>query len=148
LCSAPEHDRYTIQRSVRLAIRIRAGTIGVSLYCHITGSSGDFCRQIRGSASSAPHNVAEGFGRFWPREFAHKLRIARGELAETQSALSVALRQKYVTDDQHSEMYRIANRAIGAATRLLQYLDTAGDDWKKGFQAAQRRPKSREGQTQ
>jgi four helix bundle protein len=104
----------------------------------------EFCRQIRASASSAPRNIAEGFGRFWPREFAHKLRIARGELEETQSALSVALLQKYVTEDQHSEMYRVANRAIGAATRLLQYLDTAGDDWKKGFLAAQRRPKGRE----
>ena len=47
----------------------------------------DFCRQIRKSSSSAPANMSEGFGRFWPGEFAHKLRIAMGELHETQDHL-------------------------------------------------------------
>ena len=51
----------------------------------------EFCKQIRRSSSSAPSNMAEGFGRFWPGEFAHKLRIAIGELHETQDRLETAL---------------------------------------------------------
>jgi hypothetical protein len=30
----------------------------------------DFCRQARRSSLSAARNIAEGFGRFWPAEFA------------------------------------------------------------------------------
>jgi len=32
-----------------------------------------YCAQIRDAARSAPRNIAEGFGRFWPREFAQFL---------------------------------------------------------------------------
>jgi four helix bundle protein len=53
----------------------------------------DYCDQIRRSAASAPRNMAEGFGRFWPGEFAHKLHIAVGELRETQDHLEKALEQ-------------------------------------------------------
>jgi four helix bundle protein len=98
----------------------------------------DFCRQIRKSASSAPRNIAEGFGRFWPAEFAHKLRIARGELRETHDHLRLALDQKYIDVHDYAIMFRLGDRAIGASTRLLRYLDAAGPDWKKGFLAAQR----------
>jgi four helix bundle protein len=44
----------------------------------------DFCRQIRKSASSAPRNIAEGFGRFLPGDFAKFVRTARGSLEETK----------------------------------------------------------------
>jgi four helix bundle protein len=98
--------------------------------------NGDFCRQIRKSASSAPRNIAEGFGRFWPAEFAHKLRIARGELRETHDHLGLAIDQKYIDVHDYAVMFRLADRAIGASTRLLRYLDSAGPDWKKGFLAA------------
>src|SRR5262245_5653257 len=64
---------------------------------------GEFCRQIRKSSSSAPANMAEGFGRFWPGEFAHKLRIAIGELHETQDRLEDALDRQYINDDEHLE---------------------------------------------
>ncbi len=99
----------------------------------------DFCSQIRRSASSAPRNIAEGFGRFWPAEFAYKLRIARGEVRETNDHLGLAINEKYIDVQEHVVMFRLADRAIGASTRLLQYLDSAGPDWKKGFLSAQRR---------
>jgi four helix bundle protein len=50
----------------------------------------DFCRQIRGSAFSAPRNIAEGFGRFLPGDFAKFVRTARGSLLETQDHLDAA----------------------------------------------------------
>ena len=104
----------------------------------------EFCRQIRKSSASAPRNIVEGFGRFWPTEFAHKLRIARDELYETQDHLSLALDQRYISVQEHSEMCRLADRALGASTRLLRYLDGAGDDWKKGFLSARRGAAKRE----
>ena len=47
----------------------------------------DFCNQIRRSAGAAAPNIAEGFGRFTPREFARYLRIALSSLAETATHL-------------------------------------------------------------
>jgi len=93
----------------------------------------EFCDQIRRSAASAPRNIAEGFGRFWPAEFAHKLHIALGELQETQDHLEKALEQKFITDTDHLEMFGLADRAIGAAIRLIAYLEAVGPDWKKQF---------------
>jgi hypothetical protein len=37
---------------------------------------------------SAPRNIAEGFGRYDPREFARYLRIARASLMETRNHLN------------------------------------------------------------
>jgi four helix bundle protein len=98
----------------------------------------DFCRQIRRSASSAPRNMAEGFGRFWPAEVAHKLRIAIGELEETLDHLDKALELRYVTDEQHLEMYALGDRAAGAAVKFVRYLEAAGPDWKKDYLARRR----------
>lgn len=78
-----------------------------------------FCEQIRACASSAPANIAEGFARFAPREFARSLVIARGELAETESRLADALLRGYLTDAQHAEAATLAKRAFVATSRLL-----------------------------
>jgi len=103
----------------------------------------DFCRQIRKSSSSAPRNMSEGFGRFWPAEFAHKMHIAIGELEETQDHIDKALEEKHIDDDEHLDMYGLADRAIGAAVKFVEYLDAAGPDWKKDF-LARRREKYRQ----
>jgi four helix bundle protein len=98
----------------------------------------DFCRQIRKSSSSAPNNMAEGFGRFWPGELAYKVRVAIGELEETLDQLDKALAEKYVTELQHLEMYALGDRAASAAVKFARYLEAAGPDWKKEYLARRR----------
>jgi four helix bundle protein len=93
----------------------------------------DYCRQIRRSSASASRNIAEGFGRFWPAEFARLVRIARGELYETRDHLNKALEESYVPANDHEEMVRLANRALGACTRLVVYLESAAEKWKKDY---------------
>ena len=98
----------------------------------------DYCRQIRRSASSAPRNIAEGFGRFFPGDFARFVRTARGSLVETQDHLDAGCERGYITKAEHSDMRRVANRAMGAATRFIVYLDEAAAEWKR---SGLRRPK-------
>ena len=89
----------------------------------------DYCRQIRRSSSSAPRNIAEGFGRFTPGEFARFVRIARGSLEETKDHLDAGFERGYFSELEHAEMIVLANRALGASVRLAQYLDTAAKTW-------------------
>src|SRR5215475_6795239 len=47
----------------------------------------EYCRQIRKSTSSPPANIAEGFGRYYPGDFARFMRNALGSLHETRNHL-------------------------------------------------------------
>jgi four helix bundle protein len=84
----------------------------------------EFCDQIRRSARGAPRTIAEGFGRFRPKEFARYLEFARASLMETQNHLGDARDSGYITTEEHDELFKLADRAIGASTRLHQYLKT------------------------
>ena len=81
-----------------------------------------FCDEIRKSARSAPDNIAEGFYRFCPPDFANFVRIARGSLGEARNQLRHAHSQKYLTDEEFADLLRVCKRAIGAATGLRLYL--------------------------
>jgi four helix bundle protein len=83
-----------------------------------------FCSQIRDSSSSSTRNMAEGFGRFWPTEFAHFLRIARGSLTETHNSAGAGLKKGYFTEINADRMQRLATRSSKATTRLINYLDS------------------------
>ena len=57
------------------------------------------CDQIRHAAVSIPSNIAEGFGRDTPKEFAHFLSIARGSLYEIMTQLEIASRLGYLASN-------------------------------------------------
>jgi four helix bundle protein len=82
----------------------------------------EYCDQIRDSARSAPSNIAEGFGRFRPTEFAGFLEYAKGSLLETDNHLADGREQGYVSEIEYREMCELANRAAGATTNLMKYL--------------------------
>ena len=83
-----------------------------------------FCEQIEAAAASPSANIAEGFGRFSPREFARFLRIARGSLFETRNHVLKARANGYITDEESVGLLRLQSRATGAVTSLLRYLDS------------------------
>jgi four helix bundle protein len=84
----------------------------------------EFCRQIRNSARGGPRTISEGFGRFRPADFARYLEYAHASLNETQNHLDDALDCKYLTTAEHRDLYALADRAIGATTKLHTYLES------------------------
>ncbi|MBI4886740.1 MAG: four helix bundle protein [Acidobacteria bacterium] len=85
----------------------------------------EFRNQIRNAAASAPRNIAEGFGRYMPREFRQYLRIANGSLMETSNHLEDGRDRGYFEGADIDPLLTLARRASAAVTRLIRYLDTA-----------------------
>ena len=83
----------------------------------------EFRDQIRNAA--APRNIAEGFGRYLPREFAQYLRVANGSLMETSNHLQDGVDRGYFRPQHVAELLTLARRASAATTRLIRYLQTA-----------------------
>lgn len=81
--------------------------------------------QLRRSAAAGPRLIAEGFGRYYPREFARYLRIANGEFKETYDALTDGHDRRHFTREDISPLQRLSKRASKAATSLIKYLQTA-----------------------
>src|SRR5262252_2756832 len=75
--------------------------------------------QIKDSSSSAPSNIAEGFGRFRPGEFARYLEIARASLIETRNHLVDARDRGYLADPLYSRLQNLARAALKSTTNLM-----------------------------
>ena len=80
---------------------------------------GRFCDQIRDSAAGAPRNIAEGFGRFRPGDFARFLEYARASLMETQNHLIDARDRRYLEDPLYSRLFNLAGSALRTTTKLM-----------------------------
>jgi four helix bundle protein len=85
----------------------------------------EFRNQIRNAAASAPRNIAEGFGRYQPREMAQYLRVANGSLMETANHLQDGVDRGYFRKSEIEPLLVVARRASAATTRLMRYLKTA-----------------------
>jgi four helix bundle protein len=81
-----------------------------------------FCAQANDAAESAPRNIAEGFGRFAPKEFAQYMRIAIGSELETRNQILEAARKGAITPAERDEGVLLTRRAVTAALRLRRYL--------------------------
>ena len=81
-----------------------------------------FCNQIRNASLSVSSNVAEGFARRTPADFARFLTIAKGSLAETQVQLRVGFERNYFSEAEVVELLKLAARCDRAASGLRDYL--------------------------
>jgi len=84
----------------------------------------DLFNQLRSASRSSCRNIAEGFGRYYPKEFARFLRIARGSLLETGEHLRDARAAGWIDAAREAELVLLRDRAVGATTRLIHYLDS------------------------
>jgi four helix bundle protein len=94
---------------------------------------GKFCDQIQASASSAPANIAEGFGYYEHPQFAKHVRIAIASLDETTNHLGDGLDRRFWTADQIEPVVELTRRSRGACVGLLKYLtrSKAPSRWPK-----------------
>lgn len=82
-------------------------------------------RQLQAAAQSVCANIAEGFGRYTPGEFARFLRIARGSAMELQEHIHEAQLRGLITPAEEGELLTLCRRVLGSITPLLKYLDGA-----------------------
>jgi four helix bundle protein len=75
--------------------------------------------QIKDASSSAPRNIAEGFGRFRPGDFARFLEIARASLIETRNHLIDGRDRGYLENPLYSRLQNLARAALKATTNLM-----------------------------
>ena len=81
-----------------------------------------YCNQCKDAARSGPSNIAEGFGRFRHREFAHFLRIAIGSLKEVQDLLIDGHERGYITPAELARGTRLVVRSKSACAALARFL--------------------------
>jgi four helix bundle protein len=96
-------------------------------------------RQLRQSAHSTCANIAEGFARYRPAEFARFLGIAKGSLTEVIEHLEAPVSDSTAYQRDAAEIVAIARRATGALIRLMLYLQSVPH--APGPAGSPRRPK-------
>ncbi len=109
----------------QLAVAVRDAVYALTSQGEAADDPG-FRDQIRDSASSAPRNIAEGFSRYGPPQFAQFMNIAKGSLAETQNHLLHGKQLGYFTPQEFTDTWRLTCRALRAANRLHAYLRRCG----------------------
>ena len=82
----------------------------------------DYRNQIRDSSDSAHRNIAEGFGRYNPGEFAHFLDITRGSAEETRALLKKGQANGYLSAADFDRLDNLAIRGLQAVAKIQRYL--------------------------
>jgi four helix bundle protein len=83
-----------------------------------------FCQQILDSAEDAVADIAEGFGRFNPREFAQFLGYAITSTAEVRERTRFAFARQYFRPETAARLIVLCVRADKALRALRRYLWT------------------------
>jgi len=79
-----------------------------------------YCDQIRASSASGPENIAEGFGRFRPRDSARFYEIARASIMETQNHLIDGRDRGNLEDRLYFRLANLARAALKSTTNLMR----------------------------
>ena len=78
--------------------------------------------QIRRAAVSIPLNIAEGKGRYHKKEFVQFLYNARGSLYEAITLLKLALKRRYLSDQQYQQLMPLIQTIQSKLSGLINSL--------------------------
>jgi four helix bundle protein len=77
---------------------------------------------MRRSANSTVHNIAEGFGRYYPKEKSHFYRISRGSCYELWSQILAACSLSYLSREREPELVGDCQEVINDLDKLMKSL--------------------------
>ena len=83
--------------------------------------------QLSDASSSAPKNIAEGFGRKTHRDFARFCYIARGSEQEVLDSFIEAHEKGYITDAEFDRGDHAARKALKVLNAFIVYLESTPD---------------------
>lgn len=107
----------------------------------------DFISQLRGSARGPARNIAEGFGRFRPRDFSRFLQIASASLDETENHLEDGIDLGYWSREEIKEALTLIRRTGSAIGSLQRYLSNCDPKFDTGRVPEARRRRKNPGTT-
>ena len=87
--------------------------------------------QLKRASYSIMLNIAEGFERGSNKDFAHFIDYAKGSAGEVRSILHIVIDNKYVTQDQFSNMIGKIENISTQLSNFKKYL--IKNDFKKKF---------------
>lgn len=80
--------------------------------------------QIRRAAVPLTNNIAEGYGRYSPKDMAHFCRLARGSLMELLDDVTICAAECYINPEQREELRQHARRVHQLLNGYIRYLRT------------------------
>jgi four helix bundle protein len=80
--------------------------------------------QIRRAAVSIMSNIAEGFENETQAQFIRYLGLAKGSAGELRSQAYTALDLQYVTQEEFSILFELADKVIRQIARFISYLES------------------------
>ena len=86
------------------------------------------CEQLGDAADSVTGNIAEGFGRYRPREFAVFARYAKASAFEIRGHVREAHTRKLIDVQTFTETSNPARRTAIALIHLIRYLENCPPD--------------------
>ena len=104
-----------------------------------------FRQQWRDAASSPARNIAEGFAKYDPPEFARFVNIAKGSLSELQNYMIKGKERRFFTEEEYTHGWRLLCRTIRATNRFHTYLRSCGRKGPDGKDRKEEKGKSRNG---
>jgi four helix bundle protein len=81
-----------------------------------------FCSQIRDAASSATRSISEGFGRFYPGDFAHFMDFSIASVMEIQDCLRDGIARKHFSPERVRKAESLTSRSLQVPKGLKRYL--------------------------
>lgn len=118
----------TAKRFEDLGVWQRAKDLTNLIYKYST--DGTFARdfglrdQMRRAAVSIMSNIAEGFESQTQAQFIKYLGLAKGSAGELRAQLCIARDQGYISEENFSELFLLAEICSKQLARIIQYLET------------------------